>query len=110
MGYFDGRMQLFQNGQVRTLREGVQVAPVRMGDVVLASADAPDAARMEMNSPTLYMLGLEARAEYGIEIDDRELELGRSDAGGTLVIRVPSGVGSGVRVHRREAAGPPTVR
>jgi hypothetical protein len=51
-----------------------------------------------MDAKILFVLGLMPRAEYGVEIDDQELEYLGSDVGGTLVISGPEGVNAGVRI------------
>ena len=39
---------------------------------------------------------------YDVEIDDQELRDEETDAGGTLVLAIPEGIETGVRVKRRE--------
>ena len=39
LGYFDGHLQLFQDGQVESLRPGAAIKPVHIGDALLLSAD-----------------------------------------------------------------------
>lgn len=103
IGFFDGRLQLFQNGRLQTLREGAAVSPVQVGTATITSAPARDAAKFRLENQTLFVLGLAPRSEYAVEIDDEELELLDSDAGGTL--RVPSSGSAdvGVRVRLRGA-------
>jgi hypothetical protein len=110
IGYFEGRLQLFQNGQLQTLRQGAAVSPVQVGTATIASAPSisgtpsRDAAKFHLSNETLFVLGLAPRSEYAVEIDDQELEFLDTDAGGTL--RIPtSGGGSdvGVRVRLRDA-------
>lgn len=98
IGYFDGRMQLFQNGQLQTLKAGAAVKPLRVGDAVVTSAPVNAPPRFRMDAKILFVLGLMPRAEYGVEIDDQELEYLGSDVGGTLVISGPEGVNAGVRI------------
>jgi hypothetical protein len=101
IGYFDGRLQLFQNGRLQTLRQGVAVQPVQVGTATIASAPARDAAKFHLSNQILFVLGLAPRSEYAVEIDDQELEFLDTDAGGTLQVST-SGVGdAGVRVRLR---------
>jgi hypothetical protein len=100
IGYFEGRLQLFQNGQLQTLKPGAAVQPLRVGDAVLTSAPPGPAPRFHLDGQLLIVLGLMPRAEYGVEIDDQELEFVESDAGGTLVISGAEGVNAGVRINQ----------
>lgn len=101
IGYFDGRLQLFQNGRLQTLRSGAAVQPVQVGTATITSAAARDAAKFRLSNQTLFVLGLAPRSEYAVEIDDQELEFLDTDAGGTLQVST-FGVGDvGVRVRLR---------
>jgi hypothetical protein len=101
IGYFDGRLQMFRDGAIQTLRAGADVPALRVGSALIAGAASRQAARLRIDAGTLFVLGLEPRAEYGIEIDDQELTLASTDAGGTLVVTAPEGIDAGVRLHRR---------
>ena len=101
IGYFDGRLQLFQNGRLQTLRAGAAVQPVQVGSATIASAPAADAARFHLENETLFVLGLAPRSEYAVEIDDQELELLETDVGGTLLVPSSSGADVGVRIRLR---------
>lgn len=101
IGYFDGRLQLFQNGRLQTLRAGAAVQPVQVGSATIASAPAADAARFHLDNETLFVLGLAPRSEYAVEIDDQELELLETDVGGTLLVPASSNADVGVRIRLR---------
>ena len=105
IGYFDGRLQLFQNGSLQTLRQGAAVSPVRVGTATITSAPSKDAAKFHLSNETLFVLGLAPKSEYAVEIDDQELEFLDTDAGGTLRVPISSGADVGVRVRLR---GPST--
>jgi hypothetical protein len=109
IGYFDGRLQLFQNGSLQTLRQGAAVSPIQVGKATITSAPSisntpsKDAAKFHLSNETLFVLGLAPRSEYAVEIDDQELEFLDTDAGGTLQIPVSGGADVGVRVRLRDA-------
>jgi hypothetical protein len=103
IGYFDGRLQLFQNGRIQTLRQGAAVSPIQVGTATIVSAPAKDAAKFHLSNETLFVLGLAPRSEYAVEIDDQELEFLDTDAGGTLRVPISSGTDVGVRVRLRDA-------
>ena len=105
IGYFDSRLQLFQNGSLQTLRQGAAFNPIQVGTATITSTPSKDAAKFHLSNETLIVLGLAPRSEYAVEIDDQELEFLDTDAGGTLQVPVSGGADVGVRVRLR---GPST--
>lgn len=109
IGYFEGRLQLFQNGSLQTLRQGAVVSPLRVGTATITSAPSisgtpsKDAAKFHVSNETLFVLGLAPRSEYAVEIDDQELEFLDTDAGGTLRVPISGNTDVGVRVRLRDA-------
>jgi hypothetical protein len=101
IGYFEGRLQLFQKGSLQTLRAGAAVRPIQVGNATIASAPAQNAAKFRAENQTLFVLGLAARSEYAVEIDDQELEFLDTDVGGTLRIPTADSGDVGVRVRMR---------
>jgi hypothetical protein len=101
VGYFDGHLQMFRDGHVETLRPGAATKPVHIGDALLLSADNHDTSRFRANAEAVFVLNLEPRAVYDVEVDDQELWECTTDAGGTLVLSFPEGADAGVRIHRR---------
>lgn len=102
LGYFDGHLQLFRDGQIQSLKPGVATAPVRVGDAELVSATSPDTFRLKADSQAVFVLNLKPRVTYDVEIDDEELSEEETDVGGTMVLQIPEGVSVGVRMSRRE--------
>jgi hypothetical protein len=104
IGYFQGRLQLFQNGRLQTLREGAAVNPVQVGTATITSAPARDAAKFRVENAgnqDLFVVGLTPRSEYAVEIDDQKLEILDTDAGGTLQVPTSGRTDVGVRVRMR---------
>ncbi len=101
IGYFDGHLQLFRDGQIQALKPGAATKPVRVGDAVLMTAPDPEAAKFRADSEAVFVLGLKPRARYDVEIDDEELAEMETDAGGTLVLSFAEGTDTGVRIRRR---------
>jgi len=104
IGYFEGRMQLFQDGKLQALRPGAVAKPVRIGDAVLMGPPEPDGKDKMMHfhadSEATFVLGLTPNAKYDVEIDDEELAEQQSDAGGALVIALPADMQVGVRIRK----------
>ncbi len=104
LGYFDGQIQLFRDGQLQTLKAGSAVKPVVVGDTLLLTAPAPSAEgmiRFAAERETVFVLSLAPLAQYDIEVDDEELSEGTTDAGGTLMLILPPETQAGVRIRKR---------
>ena len=57
--------------------------------------------RFRADAEGIFILGLTPNAWYDVEIDSEELAEARTDAGGTLVIALPSGTDLGGRIRKR---------
>ena len=104
IGYSDGRLQVFRDGKLETLRSGASTGRLRVGDAVILSAPAPESdgtVRFPAATEVTVVLGLSPRSAYDVEIDDEELAEGATDAGGTLVVTLPPETEAGVRVRKR---------
>jgi hypothetical protein len=105
IAYFDGHLQLFEDGKLQVLRSGAAVKPVRIGDAVLMTAPSPEAdgtLRFQAATEATFILGLAPSSRWDVEIDDEELSEAGSDVGGALVIALPAETQAGVRIRRRE--------
>jgi len=101
LGYFDGRLQLFRDGKIETLKAGAATEPVHVGEAIILSVRDKDAARFRADAEAVFVLNLAPRTHYDIEIDDQELRDEETDTGGTLVIALPEGIETGIRIKRR---------
>ena len=101
IGYFDGQLQLFRDGKVETLKAGAATEPLHVGEAVILSAREKDTTRFKADAEAVFVLNLTPRARYDVEIDDQELREEETDTGGTLVIALPEGIATGIRVKRR---------
>jgi hypothetical protein len=105
IGFFEGRMQLFQDGKLQALRSGAATKPVQIGDALLMSAPPPDSKdglmHFRAETEATFVLGLSPRSAYDVEIDDQELAEQQTDAGGTLVLAMPADMQAGVRIRKR---------
>lgn len=101
VGYFDGHLQTFNDGKIETLKAGAATEPVHVGEAVILSARAKDATRFRADSEAVFVLNLAPHAHYDVEIDDQELREGETDSGGTMVLTLPEGIETGIRVKQR---------
>ena len=65
------------------------------------SARAKDATRFRADSEAVFVLNLTPHTHYDVEIDDQELREGETDSGGTMVLTLPEGIETGIRVKQR---------
>jgi hypothetical protein len=101
LGYFDGHLQVFHDGKIETLKAGAATEPVHVGEAVILSARAKEATRFRADSEAVFVLNLTPHARYDVEIDDQELREGETDSGGTMVLTLPEGIETGIRVKLR---------
>ncbi|HEY4362230.1 MAG TPA: hypothetical protein VGN17_14740 [Bryobacteraceae bacterium] len=103
IGFFDGHLQLFRDGKLQAL--GANPPTLRVGDAVVMGAPAasPDGqVKFKAGTEATFVLGLAAKADYDVEIDDEELSEASADIGGTLVIAMPPETEAGVRIRKRQ--------
>lgn len=100
IGYVDGLLQLFRNGGRQVLRPGALPGPLRVGDAVVIVPRDPEMVKERLDARTMFVLGLRAQAEYGVEVDDQELDFLSTDVGGTLVVRAAMDADADVLIRR----------
>ena len=100
LGYFDGQLQMFRDGKVQTLKAGAVTDPVRVGEAIILTARETETGRFRADEEAVFILKLAPKARYTVEIDDQELREEETDTGGTLVLSLPDGVATGIRVKR----------
>jgi hypothetical protein len=100
VGYVDGSLQMFRDGGRQVLRPGSLTAPLRVGDAVVTVPPDPEMVKEHLDARTMFVIGLRAQTEYGVEIDDQELDFASTDVGGTLVVRAAADVDAEVLIRR----------
>ncbi len=105
--YHDGRlMQSFAGGRIRHLTAADLETPLVLGQLTVRSL--PPGGRFEVatgEETACYVVGLEPRARFEIEVDDEEIYELETDAGGILVLEFPANRKAGVLV-RKAGSGP----
>ena len=100
-GYFEGVMQLFENGKVTTLSPQLITAPLSLGEAVVCMAHTARRfeVKLEAEEDAVFILGLKPRRTYQVEVDDEEMYETAADAGGMLALTdVPRGRSTGIRL------------
>jgi hypothetical protein len=101
LGYFDGQLQTFSEGEPRIVEVSPRTEPVWFGETAVFPRPAPARFQVDREAKLLFVVGLEPAAVYEVEVDDQEMREERSDPGGILAMRFDQGFQGGVRLKRR---------
>jgi hypothetical protein len=105
-GYFDGGAEMFADGRLTVVDARRAMAPIELGAAVVALGPGARKFRVTLGEEEAgFIVGLEPRRTYQVEIDDEEMFEGVTDPGGILELDLPHGKEVGVRI--REAAALP---
>ncbi len=115
LGFFDGQLQLFSEGKITVLNPSLTREPLDLEEALVffgrevhkfkipdRVAGAPEKEAVRASAPVadgfdVFIVGLEPRRLYHVEIDDQEMTEARADPGGILYF--PNAPGSvGVRL------------
>jgi hypothetical protein len=106
-GYFGGIMQVFSNGEVKTLKPESFTKPVEVGSVTILLGKEGMQFRVDVEDGAHYfLLGLPPKTAYDIEVDDEEMYEATSDASGILSLDFAPGTKAMVWLHRPGAIAP----
>ena len=104
-GYFDGGAEMFADGRLTVVDARRVAAPIALGEAVVCIGPGARKFRVTLDEEKpVFLVGLEPRRAYQVEIDDEEMFEAVTDPGGILELDLPHGKEVGVRV--REAAPP----
>lgn len=108
LGYFDGELQLFENGGVTVLNAKLASEPMSLDTaVVLFGKNAQKFQTILNEDEEVFVLGLKPHSTYDIEVDDEEMTEGKTDIGGILPLKLPHKTQIGVRLREAIAISPP---
>ena len=102
-GLFDGVMQRFAEGHPTTLNPQAALEPIDLHEAVICfgrflAGGHPLRLKLEDDEP-VFVVGLQPRRTYTIEVDDEEMFEAAADPGGILELDdVPSGREVGIRI------------
>lgn len=108
IGYFEGQIQLFEDGQVRKAKLEAFEKPFQMGESVIRAAHETDRfkAGSDEGPSAVFFLGLKPRELAEVEIDDEEMDEVAADPGGILVLQFRAQPPLGVRTRRLGRTAP----
>jgi hypothetical protein len=99
LGYFDGELQLFQDGKVTILNPQLSEGPISLTEAVIYfGKNAQRFKALLRENEECFVLGLKPRQPYHVEVDDEEMREERTDTGGILPLALPHKVEVGVRL------------
>jgi len=106
-GLFDGVMQVFRGGRVTALDPARPPAPLLLHSAAVCFGQAQRRFRVTVDEGNaVFIVGLEPRRTYLVEVDDEEMYEADTDPGGILELDVPPGREVGVRVKPAATDGP----
>jgi hypothetical protein len=98
-GYFDGVMQLFEDGRASIVNPQTVRAPIAMEEAVICLGQTAKKFRVKLDeADTVFIVGLEPRHAYLVEVDDQEMFEAAADPGGIVAVEAPRGREVGIRL------------
>jgi hypothetical protein len=99
-GYFDGVMQMFSESRLTPLKPQLDTAPVSLQEAWLCFGQRTRKWKIPVEEEeAVFILGLEPRRTYQVEVDDEEMFEAAADAGGILMLDLPRGKVTGFRIQ-----------
>ncbi len=98
LGYFDGQLQTFSEGEPKAFPLSSVTEPLQFGDTVVVAAPR---FTLKSEATTVYIVGLAPSRAYDVEPDDQEMHEARSDPGGIIELKFPTGFRGGIRLKPR---------
>ena len=100
LGTVEGRLQLFRNGRVEPLDPKPSATPLDLTEALVFFAGG--AARFQASTDEdeqVFVLGLQPRRTYQVEVDDEEVREDSADPGGILPVELPPRSQTGFRLR-----------
>jgi hypothetical protein len=99
-GLFDGMMQMFADGHPSRVNPQLDTAPISLTSATLCFAQRARKFQLKLEEDeSVFLLGLDPKRTYQVEIDDEEMFESQSDIGGILELDVPRGKTVGIRLR-----------
>jgi hypothetical protein len=98
-GAFDGVMQVFRGGRATAVDPAHPPAPLLLHSAAVCFGQSARRFRVAVDEGSaVFIVGLEPRHTYEVEVDDEEVYEADTDPGGILELTVPAGMNIGVRL------------
>lgn len=87
LGYFNEELQMFEAGKIRLIPLDKQKTVIAIGSTVVAPAKAAAKYTVPADGPsTMFVVGLQPKHAYLLEVDDEELDEREADIAGTIAL------------------------
>lgn len=105
LGIFDGAMQIFTDGQVKTVNAAKPPAKIDLSEAIVCfGGNGWKQSFSLQEAETVFVTGLQPKHTYRIEIDDEEAYEAAADLAGVLALEdIPWGRAAGVRISAQPA-------
>jgi hypothetical protein len=98
-GYWEGNMQMFSQGHLTPLSAQLNAPPISLKEALICFAQRARKFSVTLDEEeAVFILGLQPKHTYQVEIDDEEIFETDADAGGILELDMPRGKPIGVRI------------
>lgn len=100
-GMFDGAMQVFSEGRMSVLNPQLTQPPLELKEAQVCFAHNTRKFQLTLDEEqAVFLVGLEPRKTYRIEVDDEEMSEATADSGGILaLVDLPKGKPVGIRLQ-----------
>jgi hypothetical protein len=99
-GSFDGVAQVFRNGRVSAVDPARTLPPILFPHAAVCFGHITRRFRVTVEQGgAVFIVGLDARHTYQVEVDDQQMFEADSDGGGILELEIPPGRETGVRIQ-----------
>lgn len=104
LGYWDGQLQMFKDGQPQKLKLDTSQGPISFPDLLILTGGYARKCRIELTEEQeLFILGLKPGARYDIEMEDEEIFEVQADKGGMVHLKPPRKKPLDFRMHEAGA-------
>jgi hypothetical protein len=102
-GLFEGSMQMFADGHPSAVNPKLDTPPISLTSATVCFAQRARKFQLKLEPDELvFLIGLEPKRVYQIEVDDEEIYEARTDNGGILEVDLPHGTQIGFRLRDAE--------
>lgn len=97
LGYFDGRLQTFQNGGITVMNPQLSTGPLDLAEAIVLFNSTKFRISAK-DDQEVFVIGLKPSTAYDVEVDGEEIREEATDPGGILELKLPPKIEIGVRM------------
>jgi hypothetical protein len=101
LGYLEGELQVYQQGELRIVTRQPASRPIRVGDAAVFLVSGSSIVQVDDPSVSVaFLIGLQPGADYEVEISGEKKRNAAPDPGGILALALPERAGVAIRFRR----------